>query len=162
MLLPSLREAPVSLQQQITDDLKSAMKAREKARTQALRMLTAALKNAAIESGGGPQAELSDEQVQRVVASEVKRRREAAAAYRDGDRQEQAEAEEAEADVYSAYLPEPLSDDELTEIIDEEIAAAGAEGPGDMGPVMKAVMGRVGSRAEGSQVSALVKQRLAG
>lgn len=152
----------MSLQQQISDDLKTAMKARDKDRVGALRMLTAALKNAAIESGGGPQAELDDAQVERVVASEVKRRREAATAYRDGGREEQAAAEEAEADVYSAYLPAPLTDDELTAIIDEEIAAAGAQGPGDMGPVMKSVMSRVGSQAEGSRVSGLVKQRLAG
>ena len=151
----------MSLQQQINDDLKTAMKARDKQRTGALRMLLAALKNAAVEQGRGPQGELSDDEVVRIVQSESKRRREAATAFRDGDRTEQAEAEEAEAAVYEAYLPAQLSDDELAAIVDASIAEVGASGPSDMGQVMKATMPRVQGRADGSRVSAMVKQRLA-
>ncbi len=78
----------MSLQQQISDDLKASMKARDKARTGALRMLLASLKNAAVAEGKGPQGELSDDAVIKLVQTEVKRRREAAAAFRDGGREE--------------------------------------------------------------------------
>lgn len=152
----------MSLQQQISDDLKTSMKARDKARTGALRMLLASLKNAAVAEGGGPQGELSDEQVVKLVQTEVKRRREAAAAFREGGRVESAEAEEAEAAVYEVYLPAQLSDDELTAIVDETIAEVGASGPSDMGQVMKATMPKVQGQADGSRVSAIVKARLAG
>lgn len=150
----------MSLQQQISDDLKASMKARDRARTGALRMLLAALKNAAVAEGKGPQGELSDDAVVKLVQTEVKRRREAAAAYREGGREEQAAAEEAEAEVYAAYLPEQLGDDELAAIVDETIAEVGASGPQDMGQVMKAVMPKVQGRADGSRVSAVVKERL--
>ena len=152
----------MSLQQQISDDLKASMKARDKARTGALRMLLASLKNAAVAEGKGPQGELSDDAVIKLVQTEVKRRREAAAAFRDGGRDEQAAAEEAEAEVYAAYLPAQLGDDELASIVDETIAEVGASGPQDMGQVMKAVMPKVQGRADGSRVSGVVKERLAG
>ncbi len=152
----------MSLHQQITADLTSAMKARDKERTSALRMVVSALKNQAIAQGDGPQGVVADDEVEKVLASEVKRRREAAAAYRDAGREGQAEAEEAEAAVYEAYLPEQLPDEELAALVDAAIAEVGAEGPGDMGQVMKAVMPNVQGRAEGSRVSALVKQRLVG
>lgn len=152
----------MSLQQQISDDLKASMKARDRARTGALRMLLAALKNAAVAEGKGPQGELSDDAVVKLVQTEVKRRREAAAAYRDGGRDEQAAAEEAEAEVYAAYLPEQLGDDELAAIVDDAIAEVGASGPQDMGQVMKAVMPKVAGQADGARVSAIVKARLAG
>lgn len=152
----------MSLQQQISDDLKASMKARDKARTGALRMLLASLKNAAVAEGKGPQGELSDDAVVKLVQTEVKRRREAAAAFREGGRDEQAAAEEAEAEVYAAYLPAQLSDDELATIVDETIAEVGAAGPQDMGQVMKATMPKVQGRADGSRVSAVVKERLAG
>lgn len=152
----------MSLQQQIQADLTAAMKARDKAATGALRMALAAMKNLAVAEGLGPQGELSDEQVQKLLATEVKRRREAADAFRSGGREESALAEEAEAALYEAYLPAQLSDDELATIVDEVIAATGASGMGDMGKVMKEAMGRIGSQADGSRVSATVKARLAG
>jgi uncharacterized protein len=152
----------VSLHQQITTDLSAAMKARDKARTSALRMVVSALKNQAIADGKGPQGTLEDAEVERVLATEVKRRREAAAAYRDAGRTEQAESEEAEAAVYEAYLPEQLSDEELAELVDAAIAEVGAEDVKQTGQVMKAVMPKVQGRADGSRVSALVKERLGG
>ena len=152
----------MSLQQQITADLSASMKARDKARTSALRMLVSALKNQAIAEGRGPQGTLEDAEVERILASEVKRRREAATAYRDAGRTEQAEAEEAEAAVYEAYLPEQLSDEELAALVDEAIAEVGATDVKQMGQVMKALMPRVQGRAEGARVSALVKARLDG
>lgn len=150
------------LQQRIADDLKSAMKAQDKPRVSALRMVVAAMKNAAIADGKGPQGELDDDKVEALLATEVKRRREAADAFRDAGREEQAASEEAEAAVYATYLPEPLSDDELEELVDAAIAEVGATSPKEMGEVMKTVMAEVGKRADGSRVSAMVKGKLVG
>jgi len=152
----------VSLQTQITDDLKTSMKARDRARTSALRMVLAAMKNKATAEGRGPQGELSDEEVQGLLATEVKKRREAADAYRSAGRAEQAASEEAEAEVYAQYLPEQMADEELEAIVDATIAEVGATSPREMGQVMQAVMGAVGKQAEGSRVSALVKAKLTG
>ena len=102
----------MSLHDQIEADLRTAMKARDKARTSALRMLVAALKNRATADGLSPQGRLDDEVVQKVLASEVKRRREAATAYQEAGRAESAASETAEAQIYEAYLPEQLSDEE--------------------------------------------------
>ena len=152
----------MSLQEQIQADLTAAMKARDKAATGALRMVVAAIRNKAVEEGLGPQGALTDEQVQKLLATEVKRRKEAADAFREGGREEQAAAEEAEAALYEAYLPAQLSDDELATIVADAIAEVGAEGMGDMGQVMKTAMTRVAGQADGSRVSALVKERLSG
>lgn len=149
-----------SLHDQVEADLRASMKARDKARTSALRMVIAALKNTAVAEGLGPQGRLPDETVQKVLSTEVKRRREAAAAFAEAGREESAEAEAAEAAVYEAYLPEQLSDEELSTIVDEVVAETGAEGPKAMGQVMQAAMARVQGRADGSRVSALVKERL--
>jgi uncharacterized protein YqeY len=150
----------VGLHTQITDDLKTAMKARDRERMSALRLLIAAMKNAAVDAGLGPQGELSDEQVQRLVASETKRRKEAADAFRTGDREEAAAREDYEAEVYSAYLPTQLDDGELAAIIDRAIADTGATDRSGMGRVMKQVMAEVGTRADGKRVSGIVAQRL--
>lgn len=152
----------MSLQQQIADDLKTAMKARDRDRMSALRMLVSALKNEAIEKGRGPQGELSDDEVQKVLATEKKRRDEAAASFADGGRDESAARERAESELIAAYLPEPLSDEQLEAEVDAAIDEVGATGMSDMGAVMKAAMGRVEGRAEGSRVSALVRERLQG
>lgn len=150
----------MSLQQQINDDLRAAMKARDRERTAALRMLLASVKNAAVAEGRGPQGELDDEAIVRLVQSETKRRREAAEAFREGGREESAAAEEAEAAVYEAYLPAQLSDDELAGIVDQVIADEEASSMSDMGRVMKAVMPQVAGQADGSRVSTMVKDRL--
>jgi uncharacterized protein len=150
----------MSLHDRVETDLRTAMKERDKPRVSALRMVVAALKNRATADGLSPQGRLDDEVVQKVLATEVKRRKEAASAYRDAGRAEQAASEEAEAAVYEAYLPAQLPDAELASIVDAAIAEVGAEGPKDMGKVMKVAMIHVGGRADGSRVSALVKQRL--
>lgn len=152
----------MSLQQQIQDDLKASMKARDKTRTSTLRMALSALRNKAVEENLGPEGELSDEQVEAVLSKQVKQHEEAAEGFRDGGRDEQAAAEEAEAGILREYLPEPLGDEELDGLIDEAIDEVGAQGPGDMGPVMGAVMPRVGSRADGDRVSERVRERLSG
>ncbi|MFP4149115.1 MAG: GatB/YqeY domain-containing protein [Nitriliruptoraceae bacterium] len=150
----------MSLQRQIEDDLHAAMKARDKAATSALRMVLAALKNRAVAEGLGPQGQLEDEVVQQVLATEVKRRREAATAFADAGRDEAAAAELTEAGLYERYLPAQLEEAELVAIVDRVIAELGADGPRAMGQVMKATMAEVAGRADGSRVSTLVKQRL--
>lgn len=152
----------MSLQQQITDDIKTSMKARDKRRTSALRMLLASMKNAAVAAGRGPQGDLADDEVIKLLQTETKRRREAAAAFRDAGRDEQAASEDAEAAIYEAYLPAQLSDDELAAVVDDAIAEVGADNPSQMGQVMKAVMPKVAGRADGARVSGLVKDRLSG
>ena len=152
----------MSLHDQIERDLHAAMKARDKPRTSALRMVVAALKNRAVADGLSPQGRLDDEVVQKVLTTEVKRRKEAADAFRGAGREESAASEEAEAAIYEAYLPEQLDDDELGRIVDEAIAETGAEGPKQMGLVMKASMAKVQGRADGNRVSTIVKQRLTG
>ncbi len=152
----------MSLHEQIETDLRTAMKARDRERTSALRMVIAALKNRAVADGLGPQGRLDDEVVQQVLATEVKRRREAATSFAEGGRGDAAAAEAAEAELYAAYLPTQLTDAELTALVDRVIADLGAEGPKAMGQVMKATMAEVGNRADGSRVSALVRSRLVG
>lgn len=148
------------LHDRVEADLRTAMKARDKATTSALRMVVAALKNTATAEGLGPQGRLDDAAVQKVLATEVKRRREAAAAFAEAGRTESAASEEAEAEVYAAYLPAQLSDDEVTAIVDQVIADTGASGPQDLGQVMKAAMAATRGQADGSRVSAIAKARL--
>lgn len=152
----------MSLQQQIAADLTAAMKARDKDRTRTLRMVVAAIKNAAVAAGSGPQGELDDAEVQRLITTEAKKRREAAQAFREGGRDASADAEEAELAILEDYLPAQLSDDELAAHVDEVIAEVGATSPKEMGQVMKGVMARVQGEADGARVSAMVKQRLTG
>lgn len=150
----------MSLQERIQSDLHAAMKARDARRVSALRMVVAAIKNESVARKQGGGGQLDDETVQRLLRTEVKRRRESAEAFRAAGREEQAAREQAEAELYATYLPEPLSDDELRQMVDETVTEVGAEGPQDTGKVMGAVMPKVGVRAEGSRVASLVRRRL--
>lgn len=127
------------------------MKAGQKDRVSTLRMITSALQQNEKEGDGDAVA---------VLQRERKKRLEAASAYSDGGRAEQAEAELSEAETIAAYLPEQIADDELVGLVDEAIAATGASSPADMGKVMGAVMPAVKGKADGSRVSATVKERL--
>ena len=137
--------------ERVQADTREAMKAGERERVGALRMVTNALQQEAKEGGG-------DEVT--VLRRERKRRLEAAEAYREGGSADRAAAEEAEAEVISAYLPAELSDEELAELVDAAIADSGAEGPADMGKAMGAAMAKVDGRADGKRVSAMVRDRL--
>lgn len=148
------------LHAQVEADLRTAMKARDKARTSALRMVVAALKNTAVSDGLGPQGRLSDATVQKVLTTEVKRRREAATAFSDAGRAEQAETELAEAAIYATYLPVQLTDEELDALVDRVIGDLGATGPQDLGAVMKAAMAEVRGAADGGRVSAVARTKL--
>jgi len=136
----------------VQGDTRDALKAGERDRVAALRLVADALQKDLKEGG--------DDEVA-VLRRERKRRLEAAEAYRGAGKDERAEAEEREATLIEGYLPAELSDDELGGMVDEAIGDAGAEGPQDMGKVMGAVMPKIGGRADGNRVSAMVKDRLA-
>jgi uncharacterized protein len=127
------------------------MKAREKERVHALRLIVSELQKAEKEQGG--------DEVQ-VLQRERKRRLEAAEAYRDGGRPDQAESEEREAEIIASYMPEQLSDDELAAIVGDAVAESGASSPQEMGKVMALVMPKVKGRADGKRVSAAVRETL--
>jgi uncharacterized protein YqeY len=137
--------------ERVQADTREAMKAGERERVGALRMVTNALQQEAKEGGGDEVA---------VLRRERKRRLEAAEAYREGGSAERAEAEETEAEVISAYLPAELSDEELAEIVDAAIADSGAKDPSEMGKAMGVAMPKVDGRADGKRVSAMVRERL--
>ncbi|NJQ13597.1 GatB/YqeY domain-containing protein [Streptomyces bohaiensis] len=152
-----------TLKAQLQNDLTTAIKARDELRSGTLRMtLTAITKE---EVSGSTARELSDDEVQKVVAREAKKRREAAEAFEAGNRPEQAAREKAEGALLAEYLPKPLTDEELAELVSAAVAEAkegGAEGPRAMGAVMKLVTPKVAGRADGKRVSAAVKSALAG
>jgi uncharacterized protein YqeY len=141
----------VSILDRVQADTRDAMKAGDRARVGALRMLANALQQEA-KSGG-------DDEVG-VLRRERKRRVEAAEAYRDGGSVDRAEAEEAEAELIETYLPAELSDQELGELVAAAIEEVGAQGPGDMGKAMGAAMPKVDGRADGKRVSEAVRERL--
>jgi uncharacterized protein YqeY len=151
-----------TLKSKLQADLNAAIKERDELRSSTLRLtLTAITKE---EVAGTEKRELSDDEVTKVITREAKKRREAAEAFAQGGRAEQAERERAEGEVLAVYLPKQLSDEELRGIVVqavEEARAAGAEGPRAMGQVMKIVNPKVAGQAEGGRVAALVKQVLA-
>jgi uncharacterized protein len=148
----------VSLRDDITRDTKTAMKARDRSRVDALRMLTAALKNGEIEKG----APLTEGEEQTILRRQLKQREESAEAFRKAGREEQAQAEAAEAELVRRYLPAPLSDAELGEIVEEAIRETGATSMRDMGATMGRATALAGDRADGRRLSALVRERLQG
>jgi uncharacterized protein len=147
-----------TLKEQLRTDLTAAMKARDETRTRTLRMALTSITNE--EVSGSAAHDLTDDEVTKILAREAKRRREAAAAFADAGRDEQAAAELAEEEVLAAYLPAQLSDEELAVIVATAISETGASGPGGIGQVMKVVTPRVAGRAEGSRVAALVRSQL--
>jgi uncharacterized protein YqeY len=147
----------VSLIAQMEDGVKAAMLDRDNERRDALRLLLASLRNAEKEL----QRPLSQEEELQVLQRERKRRIEAADAFRSGGRDEQASAEERELAILQEFMPEPLSEDEVEEIVDDAIAENGATSMRDFGRVMADVMPQVSGRADGSVVSQVVKEKLA-
>jgi uncharacterized protein YqeY len=141
----------VAVLEQIQQDVTEAMKARDRGRVHALRLIVAELQKAA-KDGGADEVE--------VLQRERKRRLEAAEAYRDGGRPELAEDEELEAEIISSYMPEQVSDEELEAIVGDAVAESGASSPKEMGKVMSLVMPQVKGRADGKRVSAVVKEKL--
>jgi uncharacterized protein len=148
------------LKDKIRADLTTSMKDRNEVRTRTLRMVLTEISKE--EVSGTSSRELDDAEVQRVLTREAKRRREAAEAFRDAGRTDQAAAEQAEGEVLAEYLPAQLDDAELTSLVTAAIAETGASGPSAMGQVMKAVTPKVAGRAEGARVATEVRRQLAG
>jgi uncharacterized protein len=146
------------LKEKLRSDLTTAMKARDQVRVATLRMALTAVTNA--ETAGTEHHDLSDDEVMTVLVRETKKRRESAEAFDGAGRAELADRERAEEQVLAEYLPQPLTDDELTALVAAAIAETGAEGPKQMGQVMKVVQPQVGSRADGKRVSSEVKRQL--
>lgn len=143
----------MSVIEQVRADVNTAMKAADRGRAAALRMVLSELQKDAKEGG-------SDELA--VLRRERKRRLEAAEQFRTGGRPELAAQEETEAQLIDGYLPAELDDAELDAIVGDAISETGASGPKDMGQVMKAAMARVAGRADGKRVSARVREALGG
>lgn len=141
----------MTLMERVQDDTREAMRAGERERVTALRMVLAELQKAAKE---GPADELA------VLRRERKRRLEAATAYREGGREDLAAGEEAEARLIEGYLPAELSDEELRAIVEQAVRESGAQSPSDMGRAMKQAMAAVDGRADGGRVSGLVRAAL--
>jgi uncharacterized protein YqeY len=141
----------MTILEQVQDDVKAAMKAGEKDKVGQLRMIVNALQ---IEEKEGKGDEIA------ALQRERKRRLDAVEAYREGGRDEQADAEEAEAKLIEGYLPEQLSDEELEELVSSAVEESGATEAKDMGNVMKVLMPKVGGKADGKRVSAAVKEKL--
>jgi uncharacterized protein len=141
----------MSLLEQVQRDARDAMKAGERERMHALRLIVSELQKAAKDDGG--------DEIQ-VLQRERKRRLEAAEAYRDGGRPDAAAAEEREAEIIASYLPAQLSDEELDAIVGDAVAESGASSPSEMGKVMGLIMPKVQGRADGKRVSALVREKL--
>jgi uncharacterized protein YqeY len=148
-----------TLKDQLHADLTDAMRARDSVRAGTLRMVLTAITTE--EVSGTEHHDLTDDDVLKVLTKEAKKRREASAAYRDAGRPELADKEDAELAILEAYLPQQLSDEELTTIVRDAVAASGATGMPQMGLAMKAAQQAVAGRAEGGRVAAIVKQVLA-
>jgi uncharacterized protein len=142
----------MALIEQVQEDVKTALKAGERERVHALRLIASELQKAAKEGGADDVA---------VLQRERKRRLEAAEAYREGGRGDSAAAEEREAEIIASYMPEQISDEELGAIVGDAVAESGASSPQEMGKVMSLVMPKVKGRADGKRVSAAVKEKLA-
>lgn len=147
----------MSLIERIEDELKGAMRERDRDRAGVLRLTLSSLRAGEKEL----QRPLSEDEELQVLQRERKRRIEAAQAFRDGGREEQAAKEEYELSVVEEFMPEPLAEEELEQIVDDAIAETGATSLRDLGRVMADVMPQVSGRADGSAVSRLVREKLA-
>jgi uncharacterized protein len=154
---PSRHQVPAgSLKARLGEDLRAALKGREKIRLSTLRLLSAAVTNREVEVGHP----LTDDEFVGVATREVKRRREAIEAYAAAGREDRAAAEREEQQVLEAYIPAGLSEQEVERLIEDAVASTGAAGPGDIGKVMAFVMSKAKGRVDGREVQARVRSRL--
>ncbi len=142
----------------IDDDLKVAMKAKDKERTGALRLVRAAIQNKRIDK----RDDLNDEDVLAVLSTMVKQRKDSIEQFEKGGREDLAAKEQGELDVIMGYMPAQMGEEEVRALVSEAIAATGAAGPKEMGKVMGALMPKVKGRADGKMVNEIVRSMLAG
>ncbi|MDZ7697607.1 MAG: GatB/YqeY domain-containing protein [Deltaproteobacteria bacterium] len=146
----------MSLNEKIAQDLKTAMKARDAIRLSALRMLRSAMKNLQVEKG----RELTDEEIHSVIGSMVRKGNEAAEEFRRGGREDLALKEEKEVEIFYAYLPQQLTPEAIETTLRDIIKDLSAQGPKDMGRVMKAAMAKMAGQVQGKTVSEIAKRIL--
>ena len=146
----------MSLWARLDEDLKDAIRKRDTVRRSAIRYLRSAIQSEEIDK----QVTLDDEGVIRVLSRQAQQRRDSIEAFESGDRRDLVEKEQAELDIILEYLPEPMSREEITVLVQRAIEEVGASGPQDMGKVMGIVMPQVTGRAEGREVSAVVSEML--
>lgn len=149
----------MSLTAQITNDIKAAMKAKDRDKLDALRAIKSALMLEATKDGSG---EVSEEAELKILQKLLKQRKEAGDLYIQEGREDLAEDEIKQAKVIEAYLPAQMSEEEVTEVVKATVAQLGASGPADMGKVMGPVMGKLSGKADGKLISKIVKETLAG
>lgn len=149
---------------QLTEDIKDAMRAKNKVRLRTLRSLRAALQKKQIDGrdGSGEEAKLSEQEVLTVIRKEAKQRKESIEQFKEGGREDLVAKEQEELAVLEEYLPDPLSDEELHAIIDEIIEDTGASSMADMGRVMGPAMSRLRGQVDGGRVQQIVKEKLMG
>lgn len=145
------------LKEQISKDFNEALKARDERKLSALRLLRTEIKKREV---SGPKKELADAEVMETITTLVKQRRESIRLFREGQRQDLVEKEEAELQFLQTYLPQPLSQSAIEVLIDQVLLETRATGMKDQGKVMKAVMAKISGRAEGKIISEIVKQKL--
>ena len=148
----------MSLKDQITEDMKTAMRAKDSERLGTIRLLQAAMKQKEVDE----RVTLDDVAIVAIVDKLIKQRKDSIAAFEGAGRQDLADKEKAELDVLKAYLPERMSESEILDAVKAIVAEVGAKGPGDMGKVMGVVKTRLAGKADMGQVSAAVKAALAG
>lgn len=147
------------LSQKLTDDMKSAMREKDKVALNTIRMLKSSLKNTSIEKGG-VDVELSEAEIVAVIRKEVKKRQDSIEQYENAGRSELADGEKAEIEVLENYLPQPLTEEEIEKAVEEAIAEVGATSKKEMGQVMKLLQEKTGGRADGKTLSQAVQARL--
>ena len=146
----------MSLSDKLAQDMKDALRAGDKIRLGVIRMLRAQLKNAAIER----REELTEDEVISVLSSAAKMRKEAIEKFQEGNRQDLVDQEKAELEIIRSYMPEPLSEGDLSVLIEKAVRQVGAKGMSDLGLVMKQIMPQVRGRVEGGLVNSLVREKL--
>jgi uncharacterized protein len=147
-----------TLKDRLNEDLRTAMKSRDELTTSTLRMAISAVRNA--EVAGVQARELTEDELLGVLTKEAKKRREAATAFGEAGRVEQAARENAEGEILDRYLPAQLTDDEIAELVAGALSTGGFSGKAQMGPAMKAAQAAVAGRAEGGRVAAEVRRQL--
>jgi uncharacterized protein YqeY len=146
----------MTLKEKIDEDLKNSLKAKDATRTACLRMLKASLKNKQVELG----REMEDQEILSVVSSMVRKGKEAAGEFKRGGRDDLASKEEQEINIFYEYMPKQCSPNEIRKVLQEIISDVSAEGPKDMGKVMKAAMERLSGKAQGKEISEIARQLL--
>lgn len=150
----------MTLREKLDADLKESMRARDQVRVDTIRGIKSAVKYKEVE--GGEVKVLDEPAIIKVIQGEIKKRKDSSEQFRAAARVDLAEKEEREAALLQAYLPQPLTTEEVEKLVDEAIAETGAKTPKEMGLVMKAVQPKTAGRADGKVVSELVKKKLAG